>query len=129
MRWLEQHDLVDFFAVLRNGGKVFFGVSAGSIMMGTDWVHWSNPEDDATAMLFRCLGFIPTIFDTHAEDEDWKELKKALQLKGPGSRGYALPKGGMVIVDSLGRITESDPVPVSYVNMDGEVQPERSSLQ
>ena len=101
MRWLSMHGLVGFLQDLRSRGKLFLGVSAGSIMMGTHWVRWEDPDNDATAELFDCLGFAPTVFDTHAEDEDWKELKMALQLQGPGSRGYGIPKGGVVSVDSV----------------------------
>lgn len=96
MRWLVRHGLPGFLKELYDRGKLFFGVSAGSIMMGTHWVRWKNPDDDGAAELFDCLGLVPFIFDTHAEDEDWKELKMALQLEGSGSRGYAIPSGGMV---------------------------------
>ena len=122
MRWLVQHGLVDFLKELRNQGKLFFGVSAGSIMMGTHWVRWENPNDDATAELFDCLGFAPTTFDTHAEDEGWKELKMALQLQGPGARGYGIPIGGMVSVDNQGQMVALEKTLLCYVNNEGQVQ-------
>ena len=90
MHWLKKHGLDSFLWELRGRGKLFLGVSAGSIMMGTYWVRWADPEDDGTAELFDCLGFVPTTFDTHAENEDWKELKTALHLQGSGSRGYGI---------------------------------------
>ena len=124
MRWLEQHGLTGFLKELYGQGKLFFGASAGSIMMGTHWVRWGNPRDDATAELFDCLGFVPIIFDTHAEDEDWKELKMALQLLGPGSRGYAIPTDGMVSVDSGGQVAALEKTPICYVNKEGRVQQE-----
>lgn len=122
MRWLEQHQLVGFLKEMRNEGKLFLGMSAGSIMMGTHWVRWENPDDDATAELFDCLGFAPTIFDTHAEEEDWKELKMALKLQGPGARGYGIPGGGMVSVDAQGQIMALEKTLLRYVNFDGQVQ-------
>jgi peptidase E len=122
IRWLEQHEMVGFLKELYGRGKLFFGVSAGSIMMGTHWVRWENPQDDTTAELFNCLGFIPAIFDTHAEDEDWKELKMALQLKGPGARGYAIPIGGMLSADSRGQLTPLEKSLICYMNKDGQVQ-------
>jgi len=124
MRWLEQHGLTGFLKELYSQGKLFFGASAGSIMMGTHWVRWGNPQDDATAELFDCLGFAPNIFDTHAEDEDWKELKMALQLLGPGSHGYAIPTDGMVSLDSRGQVLALEKSPICYVNKEGRVQKE-----
>ncbi len=111
MLWLVRHGLADFMLKLRDGGKVFIGVSAGAIMMGSKWVRWENESDDSTAALFDCLGFIPAIFDTHAEDEDWKELKCALRLQGEGSRGYGIHRGGMAVFSADGRLTaEGEPL-------------------
>jgi len=121
MQWLEHHGLVGLLRDIRDRGKVFLGMSAGSIMMGTCWVRWDDPDDDATASLFDCLGFVPTIFDTHAEDEDWKELKAALKLRGPSARGYGIPTGGLAIVDSEGRITAPDKPLLCLANVDGQV--------
>jgi cyanophycinase len=121
MRWLNQHGLAGFIKELYDRGKLFFGLSAGSIMMGTHWVRWEDPKDDATAELFDCLGFVPTTFDTHAEDEDWKELKAALRLQGPGAKGFGIPRGGMVVVDSQGNMDAEIPL-LRYENNGGEVQ-------
>ncbi len=122
MRWLERHHgLVGFLGEMRSQGKLFLGMSAGSIMMGTHWVRWADPDDDATAELFGCLGLAPTTFDTHAEDEDWKELKAALKLRGPGTRGYGIPSGGLAIVDSQGQIIGPARPLLCYANLDGQV--------
>jgi peptidase E len=96
MRWLTEHGLDEFLTERRGAGKLFFGVAAGSIMMGARWVRWEDPDDDGTAELFDCLGFAGTTFDTHAEDENWKELITALKLEGPGARGYGIPRDGLV---------------------------------
>ena len=103
-------------------GKVFIGLSAGSIMMGAHWVRWTDPEDDETASLFDCLAMVPTVFDTHAEDEDWKELKTALRLLGPGASGYGIPQNGMVVADSAGRLTHGQIAPLYFRNNDGRIE-------
>lgn len=125
MRWLVLHGLVEFLKELRSRGTLFLGMSAGSIMMGTHWVRWEIPEDDTTAELFDCLGFVPTTFDTHAEDENWKELKMALTLQGPGARGYGIPRDGIAIVDAMGKMTTRGKPLLCYVNHAGSVQLER----
>ena len=122
MRWLQQHQLIDFLAQLRQRGKLFFGMSAGSIMMGSAWVRWQDPGDDSTAALFDCLGFVPTVFDTHAEDEDWIELKKVLQLQGEGACGYGIPSGSLLRVDAEGEMTTYGKPLLCYVNLAGQVQ-------
>ena len=84
-------------------GKLFIGLSAGSIMMCRAWPHWDDedhhPED---AELFDCLGFTSEIFDTHAEDEGWPELKKAVTLEPEGFTGYGIPGGEMAVIDENG---------------------------
>ncbi|MEA4889187.1 MAG: Type 1 glutamine amidotransferase-like domain-containing protein [Clostridiaceae bacterium] len=122
MSWLARHELTGYLRDLYSQGKLFIGLSAGSIMMGTHWVRWAKPDDDATAVLFDCLGLVPTIFDTHAEDEDWKELKMTLLLMGPDASGYGIPRDGMVRADDQGRLTHSGNDLHYYVNNKGHVQ-------
>lgn len=122
MRWLLEHELIDFLKALYNNGTLFVGMSAGSIMMGTHWVRWGNPADDATAELFDCLGLIPTVFDTHAEDEDWKELKMVLHLMGPGTHGYGIPRDGMIRADNQGHLENLEKELLSFINSDGRLQ-------
>ena len=96
---------------LYDAGKVFISVSAGTIMLGIGWPHWDD-EDNAPedAVLFDCLGFAPTIFDTHCEDEDWIELRKAVELSYEGFVGYGVPTGGCVIVSPDGSLHPSIPL-------------------
>ena len=85
-------------------GKLFFGASAGSIMLGSQWVKWHDPHDDSTAELFECLGIAPVICDTHAEADDWVELKAALRLKKEMAIGYGIPSGGCLTVYPDGQV-------------------------
>ncbi len=122
MGWLQKHGLAHHLNELRVSGKLFIGLSAGSIMMGSHWVHWDDPKDDSTAALFDCLGFAATTFDTHAEDEDWKELKTALLLQGPGARGFGIPRDGMAVVDREGNIEAVGKPLLCFENIDSEVK-------
>ena len=121
MNWLKKHGIDSFLRDLYAQGKQFMGVSAGSIMLGTKWVRWEDENDDGTASLFDCLGVIPAIFDTHAEDEDWKELKTALRLMGEGSQGYGIPSGGMISADSSGSLINIEKELLLFVNEGGVV--------
>jgi peptidase E len=98
MRWLQQHRLTAFFKKLHAQGQPFFGISAGSIMLGERWVAWQDPQDDATAGLFACLGIAPVVCDTHAEGDGWEELKAAVALAPKANRGYGIPTGGILRV-------------------------------
>lgn len=118
---LARHGLDGFLKELYGQGKLFVGVSAGSIMLGSHWVRWADPDDDSTAELFGCLGLVPTVFDTHAEDEDWKELKAALRLMGPGARGYGIPRDGMISADSQGRLVNLEKELLCFVNDGGKI--------
>jgi peptidase E len=104
MQLIQEKGLVDFFRDLFERGKLFFGVSAGSIMMAKEWVTWSDPDDDSTAHLFDCLGLAPVICDCHAEEDDWVELQAALQLKDSGTTGYGIPSGACLKVNPDGKV-------------------------
>jgi peptidase E len=104
MRWLQQHGLVGFLQELQKSGTLFFGISAGSIMLGTQWVRWRDPKDDATAELFDCLGIAPILCDTHAEGDGWEELKMAVSLRTSKHPGYGIPTGGALRVSAAGRV-------------------------
>lgn len=85
-------------------GTPFIGLSAGSIMLGREWIAWDDPHDDATARLFPCLGFAPLVCDTHAEADDWVELRALLALQPPGAIGYGIPAPAMLRVHPDGRL-------------------------
>jgi peptidase E len=104
MRWLNKHDLVNFLRNLYAEGKLFFGISAGSIMLGTHWVRWLNPKDDTTAELFACLGLARVLCDTHAEKDGWDELQVAVPLLGRNRKGYGIPTGGMLRITPSGKV-------------------------
>ncbi len=80
MEVLEERQILPFLRELFERGKPFFGSSAGSIMLGRQWVRWEDPDDDATANLFPCMGFAPIVCDTHGEAEGWEELRALLRL-------------------------------------------------
>jgi peptidase E len=98
MQVLKQKNMVEFFQELARQGKLFIGASAGTILMSREWVHWRNPRDDASAELFPCLGLVPIICDTHAELDDWVELKIALQLEKSDVSGYGITSGAYLKV-------------------------------
>jgi len=112
----------DIRALLRRlleDGRLFIGLSAGTIMLGKAWPHWDDedgrPED---AELFDCLGFAGEIFDTHAEAEGWPELKKAVSLSPEGFIGYGIPSGEMSVIDEDGVLIPNDRL-VKCVNSGG----------
>ncbi len=84
-------------------GKPFIGLSAGSIMLARSWVRWSDPENDASAREFPCLGLAPLLCDTHAEKDEWDELKTLLKLTGTPV-GYGIPAGGALRVHADGSL-------------------------
>ncbi len=101
-------------------GKVFASVSAGTIMLGIGWPHWDDEDNEPEeAVLFDCLGFAPTIFDTHCEGEDWVELRKAVSLSPEGFTGYGIPTGGQVVVFPDGSLHPTIPLD-AYTNQKGK---------
>ena len=121
MFWLKQSGLDIVLTDLFNSGKLFLGISAGSIMMGKYWVHWDIENDDSTSSLFECLGFIPRTFDTHMENENWREMECALRLLGPDSEGCGLSDGGFYRADSGGNLTVLRNEPIIFRNTGTEI--------
>lgn len=92
MRVLERSGFSALLKELHQAGKPFIGLSAGSIMLAQSWVRWADAADDATAEIFPCLGLAPLLCDTHAEKEEWEELKVLLRLTR-AAVGYGIPSG------------------------------------
>jgi len=103
MNYLELSGLIPFLKQLYDAGKVFLGLSAGSIMLAQSWVRWLDAGNDATAETFPCLGLAPLLCDTHAEKEEWDELKVLLKLTG-ADVGYGIPSGAALRVSADGSL-------------------------
>ncbi len=46
MKYLRSRKLVSFFREIYDRGNIFCGISAGTIMLGRNWIHWPDPDDD-----------------------------------------------------------------------------------
>jgi peptidase E len=128
MQILEEKNLTGFLKELYSQGKLFFGASAGSIMLAREWVRWRDPDDDSSAELFPCLGFAPVICDTHAESDGWEELQAALGLEKNNTRGYGIATGSCLKVNTDGTVEAlGDPVNL-YLKQAGKVDKQADIL-
>jgi peptidase E len=116
MEILQKKKMTSIFPELFKQGKLFFGVSAGSIMLAREWVRWRDSDDDSTAELFPCLGIAPVICDTHGESDNWEELQAALKLKPVGYIGYGITSGTCLKVQTNGEIEAMGGVISRYVS-------------
>lgn len=121
MEVLEERQILPFLRQLLERGKPFFGSSAGSIMLGWQWVRWEDPDDDATAGLFPCMGLAPIVCDTHGEAEGWEELHTLLRLTPEGTLGYGIPTGAGLCVYPDGTLEALGAPAHCYVNSGGAV--------
>jgi len=120
MNVLERTGSTALLKELHQAGKPFIGLSAGSIILARDWVRWPA-GDDAAPETFSCLGLAPLLCDTHAEKEDWEELKELLRLSGPET-GYGIPAGAALWVKADGTLSAlGKPVPRFHFR-DGRVR-------
>jgi peptidase E len=122
MQVLEEKGLLDFFKYIYREGKLYFGASAGAIMLAREWVRWKDPDDDSTAELFPCMDLAPVICDTHAEEDDWEELKAALMLKEDQSSGYGIPTGSCLKVSPDGKLEAIGGLVVHYLRNGNKVE-------
>jgi peptidase E len=103
MNILAKRSLAKPLAEMFNDGKMFFGLSAGSIMLAKTWVRWKN-ESDESSELFNCLGFAPVLCDTHGEEDKWDELKAAIKLSPDKTIGYGIRTASGLMVLPNGKI-------------------------
>ncbi len=99
MRVLVEKEMTGFLRRLYQSGKLFLGISAGSIMLARKWVRWRDPHNDESAELFSCLGLAPILCDTHGEGDGWEELKTLLALSPTGATGYGIDSGAAIMVE------------------------------
>ena len=120
--------MVEFFQELARQGKLFIGASAGTILMSREWVRWRNPKNDASAELFPCLGLVPFLCDTHAEADDWAELKTALQLEKDDVTGYGINSGAYLKVYPDGRLEAEVGKVARFVRRNGKIERQSNLL-
>lgn len=121
MRRLAERDLVEALRAKHAGGAPFLGVSAGAILLARRWVRWSDPEDDASAERFDCLGLAPLLCDCHGEDDGWAELRALLALEGEGAHGDGIRSGAALRVGADGTATPACGTVDRLVVRDGEI--------
>jgi Cyanophycinase and related exopeptidases len=103
MNVVVRRKIAPFLSDLYRGGKLVFGLSAGSIMLARAWVRWKD-DDDLLGNLFPCLGIANILCDTHGEKENWGELKALLKLSPDASIGYGIWAGSAIRVDPDGTV-------------------------
>jgi cyanophycinase len=104
MKVLEEKQLGGLLRELHGAGKLFLGVSAGSILLGRSWVRWRDPKDDGSKELFPCLGLAPVLCDTHGERDGWEELKALASLAPAESVSYGITTRSALVVEPGGAV-------------------------
>ena len=122
MQVLHEKNLIGFLVGLYQHGKPFFGISAGSIMLAQEWIRWRDPDDDATAEIFPCLGIAPVICDTHGEEDGWEELQALIALEKDKTIGYGIVSGTAIKVYPDGKIEVIGGAIHQYVKIKGKVE-------
>jgi peptidase E len=108
MKTLHDRDMARVLLALGRSGKPMFGVSAGSLMMGREWVRFPDEDDESTAEIFPCLNLAPVHVDAHSEEDGWSELRILVRLlhergdTDPVGYGLTRPGGLWVTVDDRG---------------------------
>ena len=119
---LAKRGMIGFLRSQYSGGKPFFGVSAGSIMLAKNWVRWKDPDGHSSAELFTCLGIAQVYCDTHDEEDDWEELKALTGLIPPDSISYGIPSGMGLATNPDGSVRALGGAVPRFKNVDGRVK-------
>ena len=122
MTTLRERGIAGLIQERYRAGAVLAGFSAGSILLSRQWVRWLNPDDDASAEPFDCIGIIPLVCDMHDEADGWEELKTLLRLrKVDGEIGYGIPTSMGLRLHPDGRIEAIGGMVHRYTFRDGRV--------
>jgi len=122
MRTIRDRAVSDLIRERFRAGAVLAGFSAGSILLSRQWVRWTDPDNDATAEAFDCLGIVPLVCDMHDEADGWEELKTLLSLrKVDGEIGYGIPTSMGLRVHPDNRIEAIGGMVHRYTFRDGRV--------
>jgi cyanophycinase-like exopeptidase len=97
MEVLRRAKAVSVLRGLHQAGKIFIGVSAGSIILARQWLVWPDEHDEERVLLFPCLGIADVLCDAHDEPE-WAELKALLAHMPAKANGMGLRSGSAVAV-------------------------------
>ena len=98
MSVVARRGIAPFLSELYRGGKLLFGLSAGSIMLARAWVRWKD-DADTIGCLFPCLGIADILCDVHGEEDNWVELRALLKLSPDSGIGYGIRAGSAIRVD------------------------------
>ena len=101
---LQEAGMIEFLLDQYQRGKPFFGVSAGSIMLGKAWIRWRDPDDLSTGELFQCLGIADVFCDTHDEEDGWEELRMLAKLVPAGTAVFGIPSGSALVANPDGSV-------------------------
>jgi peptidase E len=104
MRRLLERDLTETLREKHGGGAPFLGISAGAILLGRRWIRWRDPDDDASAEPFDCLGLAPVLCDCHGEEDGWAELRALLRLEAGSALGHGIRAGAALRVGAGGEV-------------------------
>jgi cyanophycinase len=74
-------------------GALLIGISAGAIQLGS--LGWN--EESPPSRLINAFNFIPFILSAHEEMEQWRNIRKAVQLANGTAEGIGIPAGGGII--------------------------------
>ena len=118
---LRDKKMDEFLRQLHREGKVFYGISAGSLMLAKKWVRWPDPDDDDSAELFDCLDIAPVICDAHDEAAGFEELQAAITLEKPGVTGYGLASNTGIKVYPDGKVEAVGGPVWQFVKKSGKV--------
>jgi hypothetical protein len=98
----------EWLCAARDRGAVFVSISAGSIALGGWWGEWPDDGDDTKAELVRCTNVAENfVFDAHAEEDDWIELRivaRALHRRHRNLRYVGIPTGAAIEIDAGGNV-------------------------
>ena len=97
MAALRRAEALPLLRGLHRAGRIFIGVSAGSIILARQWLIWPDEHDEENVRVFSCLGIADILCDTHDEPE-WTELKTLLAHMPAKTGGFGLRSGSAVAV-------------------------------
>jgi len=100
-RAFERSGLKDLIIRRYAEGVLLVGLSAGAVQLGM--LGWSEAEAQCEN-LFDTFRLVPFVISAHQEKDDWRALKKVLQVTPIKVAGLGIPSGGGMIYHADGSV-------------------------
>ncbi len=94
-RVFEQGEMRESISSRYFAGAVLLGVSAGAAQLG--WMIAPEEDEPTESNAVFTFRLVPAVIGVHEEADDWRRLRRLMEVSGVSVRGLGIPAGGGLV--------------------------------